>query len=132
MGGEVLEGEFAGRAIEDLSLAELLRLLAACAVEDPQSAQVLEAYLNRVHPDWQAYVASAAGGGDGRGAGPGATMDAAEAFRVLGLEPGAGEDAIKEAHRRLMANLHPDRGGSTYLAAKINEAKELLLRRKGR
>ncbi len=133
MGGEILEGEFAGRAIDSLSLSELLSLLGACATEDPQSAQVLEAYLNRVHPDWQEHVAAAGGGHQGgSGAAASGPMDAQEAYRILGLEAGAGKDEIKEAHRRLMANLHPDRGGSTYLAAKINEAKDMLLRRNGR
>ena len=58
-------------------------------------------------------------------------MSRDEALRILGLESGASPDEIKSAYHRLMAALHPDKGGSTYLAAKLNEAKDRLLGDKG-
>lgn len=130
--GEVREGEFAGRALGDLTLAELLRLLGVCGVEDEESARVLEAYLDREHSGWRARTDAGAAGGNGKSrsaSGASGVMDRAEAFKVLGLEEGATAAEINAAHRRLIAGLHPDRGGSDYLAAKINEAKDVLLGR---
>ncbi len=66
------------------------------------------------------------GAASGASGAPGA-MTVEEAWRVLGLEPGTSRDEIKKTHRRLIAGLHPDRGGSDYLAAKINQAKDVLL-----
>lgn len=126
MDGEVIHGSFAGRRLDDLSLDDLIDLLRECASQDPQSGQVLEAYMDRVHGDWR----ERARGREEARAGGGAAGDAMsreEAYQILGLEPGADADAIKEAHRRLIAGLHPDHGGSTYLAAKINRAKDVLL-----
>lgn len=123
LSGEILEGTYVGRTIESLSRDELIDLLGACQQEDPQSAQVLEAYLERVHPDWR----SGGGAGSGSGASSGGRMDREEAYKVLGLEPGASDEQIKGAYHRLMGGIHPDRGGSTYLAAKLNEAKDVLL-----
>lgn len=125
MDGEVREGAFGGRRLSEMSLDELLDLFAAASV-DGQSASVLQAYLDRVHGDtWRE---RAANGGetraDGAGGGP---MTAEEAYRILGLEPGASDSDIRRSHRDLMKKLHPDHGGSDYLAAKINEAKETLL-----
>ncbi len=117
--GEVIEGTFAGRRLSDLSLAELVDLLQTYWAEDGQSAQVLEAYLDRTHGDWRE--------GAAKGKADSGTMSREEALQILGLEAGAGEDDIKEAHHRLIAGHHPDRGGSTYLAAKINQAKDVLL-----
>jgi curved DNA-binding protein CbpA len=56
-------------------------------------------------------------------------MTRPEALRILDLAEGASDDAIRDAHRRLMVRIHPDRGGSTFLAAKLNEARDVLLRR---
>ena len=131
MDGEVLEGPHRGRRLSDLDLDSLLDLLHLAFNEDSQSAQVIQSYLDRVHGDeWQerAGEAGSAGGGSNSGAKPGTSqMTRDEAYEVLGLQPGAGEDEIRAAHRRLIREYHPDAGGSDYLAAKINEAKDLLL-----
>jgi hypothetical protein len=126
MSGTVVSGTYAQRDVDSLNLAELLDLLAECE-GDEDSVRVLEAFLDRTHgPAWRAEGDAEAGAKSGGGAWGGAmTFD--EAWEILGLEPGSGEEEIKEAHRRLMTKMHPDRGGSTYLAAKLNQAKDLLL-----
>jgi hypothetical protein len=144
--GEILDGRYEGQVLSRLDLAALLELLQDYRIADAQSASVLEAYLDRTQPDWRASEeeaeaeAKSAGSGAhegstrgdgsrwGRGPRPPGAMSRAEALEILGLEEGAGAEAIREAHRRLMQKLHPDHGGSNYLAAKLNEAKDLLLR----
>lgn len=121
MSGAILEGRFRGRMIEELGLEQLIELFAETRREDPESAAVLEAYLDRVHGEaWRAATESAGGGG-------GEVLSREDAYQILGLEPGASADQVREAHRRLMQKIHPDHGGSNYLAAKINQAKDLLL-----
>jgi hypothetical protein len=128
MSGMVIEGPFQGRRLGELNLDELLEVLSECQVADKQSAAVLEAYLDRTHPDWRGEGTRGAEHGPGRRGSPrGPGMTVQEAYEILGLKPGATPQQIKEAHRCLMQKLHPDRGGSTYLAAKINQAKDLLL-----
>jgi DnaJ-domain-containing protein 1 len=128
--GDVLHGAYAGRQLSAMSKDELFDLLRALRADDRKSALLLEAYLDRRCPDWQARSA-------GDHAGPGAAqedgtaaagaMSREDAYRVLGLEPGASETAIREAHHRLIASVHPDRGGSSFLAAQVNRAKDILL-----
>ncbi len=138
--GTVLDGPQAGSTLSALPLATLLRLLAHYQAQDAQSAQVLMAYLDRTHPQWHA-AAGGSGNGGGRG-GDGrsdgdhsppraepAAMSAAEAYRVLGLQPGASAHEIEDAHRRLIALVHPDKGGSSFLAAQVNRARDVLLGR---
>ena len=121
MTGAVLEGPYAGRRLEALAEEDLFALWRLCLAEDEQSARVLESYLDRrLGGDWQA------GAGAVSSASPEA-MTREEAFRILGLEPDAGTEEIQAAYRRLMRQHHPDQGGSDYLAAKINQAKALLL-----
>ncbi len=115
--GEVLQGRFAGRSLASLTLAEALELRAE-VVGDAQSLALLEAWLDRAHPEWRAAAPPAAAPGG---------MTHAEALQILGLEAGASSTEIKAAHHRLMLKLHPDHGGSTWMAAKLNQAKDLLL-----
>ena len=122
MTGTVRRGAFAGRRLSELADAELLDLWRQCRAEEEASARLVEAYLDRLRPDWR----EAAAGGAAPSA-PSEIMTREEAYAILGLAPGADADAIKKAHRALMMKLHPDQGGSTYLAAKINRAKEVLL-----
>jgi hypothetical protein len=125
MRGRVLKGLFKDRDIDSLSPADMALLWQDCRHTDPQSAQLIEAYLDRVHPSWREDMAR---GESDMSRGPDGRMDLEEALDILGLKPGAGAEDIRRAHRDLMLKLHPDRGGSTYLAAKINEAKDVALK----
>jgi len=124
MRGRVLKGLFRDRDIESLSPADMALLWQDCRNTDPRSAQLIEAYLDRIHPSWREDMAR---GESDMSRGPDGRMTAKEAFEILGLKASAGEEEIRRAHRDLMLKLHPDRGGSTYLAAKINEAKDVAL-----
>ncbi|MFZ3237968.1 MAG: DnaJ domain-containing protein [Stellaceae bacterium] len=134
MTGTVLRGEFAGLRIEEMGVGDLLALLRECRAADEEGARLLEAYLDRLHPDWRDELsggkAGSAGGGANGDARPAAAsgMTADEAYSILGLARGASRDQIKDAHRRLMVKLHPDHGGSDYLATQINRARDVLLR----
>jgi hypothetical protein len=124
--GKVLTGRFHGSQLAELDLEALLELLAECEASDNDSAMLLQTYLDRrFGPQWQQHRTATSGAGS-RAGGSG-SMTREEAYEILGLKPGAAADAIRDAHRRLMLKLHPDRGGSNYLAAKINQAKDLLL-----
>jgi DnaJ domain len=131
MEGTILRGRFAGMRLDELGPADLLALLRECRAEDEEGARLLEAYLDRVRPDWRDEFAGERASGGTRGAARPASGDMSvdEAYAILGLSPGADDDAIKEAHRRLMIKLHPDHGGSDYLATKINRARDVLLHR---
>jgi len=125
MDGEVLAGQFAGRKLSDMDTSDLLALLRETLGADTQSAKLVEAYLDRTAADWRDQPgARASDTSDAAASGP---MSVAEAYRVLGLWPGAKPEAIRKAHRDMMKKFHPDQGGSTYLAMKINEAKDILL-----
>jgi hypothetical protein len=124
MSGTILSGRFAGMRLDELGFAELLALLRECRSQDEEGARLLEAYLDRLHPDWRDELREERPGAARSAAGD---MGLAEAYAILGLSPGASVAQIKEAHRRLMTKLHPDHGGSDYLATQINRARDVLL-----
>ena len=126
MAGVVTKGRLSGRRLDDLSLENLLDLLEECQ-SDPQSVQLLESFIDRVHGDDWRFGHQQQRGAGGGGGNPGGSMSRAQALEILGLGNGAEEQEIRDAHRRLMLANHPDRGGSTFLAAQINQAKEVLL-----
>lgn len=124
LSGQILTGPNAGRALDEFDLPELTAMIPGF---DAESVSLLESYLDRRFPAWREHAQGNAAGGQGRPASSGKMTDE-EAYQILGLQPGATRDEIGRAHRTLMKKLHPDQGGSTYLASRVNEAKDTLLR----
>ena len=125
MYGRVLAGGYQGASLDALDRAVLMKLLGEV---DDDSRDLLVAYLDRREPGWREHARDHAG--PRSGARPSSDkMTEAEAYQILGLQRGASTEEIRRAHRSLIKKLHPDQGGTTYLAARINEAKDVLLRR---
>ena len=123
LSGVVLEGPFRDWLLEELDRQQLDELLVFCQREDADSAQLLVSYLEQRFPD----DAGTHEHGDAHTGQSPTGLTRAEALSLLGLQEGATQDDILAAHRALIQKVHPDRGGSDYLAAKINEAKDFLL-----
>lgn len=117
--GQILSGPHAGKMLEELGPDELNQLQDFYQTNDPESLRLLQAYLQQKR-----------GGHDEGPVSSGGTMTRREALEILGLDENAGPAEIQQAHKKLMQRLHPDRGGSNYLAAKVNEAKAVLLKRR--
>ncbi|MEZ5811487.1 MAG: DnaJ domain-containing protein [Rhizobiaceae bacterium] len=126
MDGLVLAGRHEGKTLGRMDLVDLLELHRELG-SDPDSTRLLEAYLDSRFTVWRQDAHADAGGGLGEPPAAGA-MTEQEAYQILGLEPGAAAADIRKAHRRLMQRVHPDLGGSSFLAARINQAKDILLR----
>lgn len=118
LSGEVISGPFAGSNLDTLQLDQLQILLDYCHQQEKDSAKLLMSYLNhRFGNSWQSAPPHS----------PETALDEQSAYAILGLSQGASRDDITQAHRKLMQKVHPDRGGSDYLAAQINQAKDLLM-----
>lgn len=121
--GRVLNGSFAGMDLMDLGESET-RILLAEVEGDADSLSLFESWLDANRAGWREYFAQQdAGGTSSEPADP-----IAEAYDILGLKPGATDEQIRAAHRDLMKAVHPDHGGSSYLASRINAARDRLLR----
>jgi DnaJ-domain-containing protein 1 len=125
MRGRILAGKHEGATLDALDVATLTGCLPDI---DEESRALLMAYLDRREPNWRDNAQAGADTGAGRAWSSG-KMTEEEAYQILGVQPGASAEDIGRAHRTLMKKLHPDQGGSTYLAARVNEAKDILLRR---
>lgn len=131
MQGLVLQGKYASRTLASLSSTDLLAFYGVAGTADSETARLLEAYLDRrLGPEWRLKQQEQKASDRQQETShrrPDSSMSREEAYRVLGLQPGANEVEIRAAHKKLMMQNHPDRGGSDYLASKINEAKDVLL-----
>lgn len=117
LSGEVISGPLSGNNLDQLELSQLESLLKYCQ-PDKDSVKLLLTYLNhRFGNDWQHNNQSVSD----------EELNEKSALEILGLSPGASKQEIIQAHRRIMQKVHPDRGGSDYLAAQINAAKDLLI-----
>lgn len=126
MEGVVLAGRHEGKTLGEMDMVDLMELHGEL-MSDADSIRLLEAYLDGRFTVWREDAHADAGDGLGEPPGSGA-MTKQEAYQILGLEPGAAKAEINKAHRRLMQRVHPDLGGSSFLAARINQAKDVLLR----
>ena len=122
--GTIIEGDHTGAYVEDITTQKLIVLLNTCLLEDIHSARILEAYLDRNRPDWHDFIKDPDTSSHRANTN---VMDRVLALQILWLSQGATEKKIKEAHRKLISGMHPDHGGSNYLAAQINQAKDVLL-----
>src|SRR5690349_20733778 len=123
MRGVILAGPHEGKRLESLDVVTLTGLMNEI---DDESRALLAAYLDRRDSGWREHAQADAG--SGRGSASRGPMTHEEAYQILGLPAGAKAEEIVRAHRTLMKKLHPDQGGTNYLAARVNEAKDTLLR----
>jgi DnaJ domain len=121
MDGEILTGTHSGRRLSSLSLGDLLDFVKEID-DDEESRSLMLAYMDRRFPGWREDDDQQEDTTGRQG-----PMTSQEALAILGLENGATPTQIRAAHRKLMKKLHPDQGGSTYFATKLNEARDLLL-----
>ena len=133
MDGEILVGSLAGRQLQSLSLGELKDLYQYCEQYDAEASRLLMSFIARERADtWDGATSNNQGGGQGGSQGGGSSigssaMDKGEAMAILGLEEPFTAKEVTQAHRSLMGKFHPDKGGNTYLATKLNNARDLLL-----
>lgn len=123
MTGEIIAGQYAGKTLAELSKDQVKELLLFYQTNDQESLQLLFAFAQRQYPDesWDHQESQSQTNHP-------SAMNKKEALEILGLDDGADETEVKQAHKKLMQRLHPDRGGSPYLAAKVNQAKDFLLK----
>ncbi len=122
--GEITAGQFKNRTLSELSFDEILQFYTVCERQDPEALRLLQAFIEREFPEqWKKtgkQNASSTPPSD-------EAMSVSEAWETLGLSPGADQTAIIAAHKKLMGRLHPDKGGSNFLASRVNLAKDRLI-----
>ena len=129
MRGTVLAGPDEGKSMEAMTRPQCEALYDLCCTDDPDGARLIEAYLDRRFAGWRSAAQNQYDSRRGQARSRFGMMSEDEAYEVLGLHKGASEEEVVRSHRSLMKKLHPDHGGSTNLAARVNEAKDVLMRR---
>jgi hypothetical protein len=129
MRGMVLAGPDEGKSLDSMTRPQCEALYDLCCRDDPEGARLMEAYLDRRFAGWRAATQNQRNSGRRSASRRPGRMSEDEAYQVLGLQNGASEEDVVRSHRSLMKKLHPDHGGSTDLAARVNEAKDVLMRR---
>lgn len=129
MRGTVLAGPDEGKSLDSMTRSQCEALYDLCCMDDPDGARLMEAYLDRRFTGWRAAAQNQRDSGRRSTNRRSGTMSEDEAYEILGLQKGASEEDVIRSHRELMKKLHPDHGGSTALAARVNEAKDVLMRR---
>jgi len=132
MDGEVLEGDFKGERLKTLSQQQLFLLYQLALEQYKDSIAVFDAFLDRhIGKNWRELAEQYSHRFDDDNTQEvSSEMSVSQALQILDLEEGATKEEVQEAHRRLMQKLHPDRGGSNFLAAQVNLAKDILLGKK--
>lgn len=125
LAGEVLSGPFKDWYLNEMTRLQLDELMTYCQSQDEESVQLLESYLAQRFPDKD----DESQRDDQHDQSSSGAMNRSEALAILGLTNDASDEEIVSAHRSLIQKLHPDRGGNDYLAAKINQAKDFLIKR---
>jgi hypothetical protein len=126
--GLVLDGPYRDRMLSKLSLEQILEVRSVCLRDDPDGVPLIEAYLDRVHgAGWRERNSGRQSSDNATPRHASSAMTREEALEVLGLQPTASEAEIRETYHSLMMKLHPDHGGSDYLAAQVNRARDVLL-----
>lgn len=128
MRGTIMAGPLEGKTLDELSRERLFMLHAEWSSADPDSAALLESYFDRrFEESWRTDGTADEAQESRPASSPSGAMDHKEALAILGLDKNASIAEVKAAHRRLITKLHPDQGGTDYLAARINQAKDFLL-----
>lgn len=125
MDGTVLTGHMQGVSLSSLSEQEIMSLYFDFR-SDAESISLLESFLDRYYPDWRDHDDSDAFRNQKNTSGFD-NMTRQEAYQILGIDSSASQEDIHQAWRRLIKGVHPDSGGSAFLSAKINAAKDILL-----
>jgi hypothetical protein len=129
MRGSILAGPDEGKELDSLTRPQCEILYDLCRRDDPEGARLLQAYLDRRFSGWRTTNEAQGDSGGAEARRRAGAMSKDEAYEVLGLKKGATREEVVRSHRSLMKKLHPDHGGTTDLAARVNEAKEVLMRR---
>jgi hypothetical protein len=123
--GRILAGERKGQLLSNLELNELLEYYVEIEMDD-ESIKLFQTFLDNAHPDWRDQHNESSECGENQSPLSG-ELSQDQAYELLGLDAGCGEEDIRKAYHRLIKRVHPDSGGSAALMAQVTQARDKLL-----